>query len=210
LRERYVKWQELGLAELGMAVATRIDLTVRASYRLGELIKRLRDEIKKSGQLELHLLEGLCFMPADQRVLYDICVAVDSFYFELRSCFEVLRRFVLRFMRQMLRKPMSEAQFANVLHELGVETSWIDPVRENRALFFHNTAPWIALEIHHRKPIECSLLVMKENLAIFDDPTKFITQREMSEAIIGLQAALWPLNKWLQAKIQEVEKASLA
>ena len=60
--------------------------------------------------------------------------------------------------------------------------AWVDHVKENRILFFHQTTSWIAQRIHDRKPLECSLVVMKENFHNFDDPNKFITQQQILDS----------------------------
>jgi hypothetical protein len=184
LRTRYADWAKFGFAELGMAVATRFSLTLRVAYRLSELLKSLRDEINDSGQIDELLRGGFVFSPKDHRILYDICVAIDAFYFEYRSSYEVVGRFVTTFCKEILDKTITEKALLDVLREAKVNIEWIELLRDNRKLFFHQTAPWIALEIHQHHPLECSLLVMKENIHEFHDPTTYVTQQQITDTVV--------------------------
>jgi len=210
LRERYSRWKELGLAELGMAVATRFSLTLRVASRLAELLQRLRDEIEESGQIDELLDGGYVYTPKDSRALYDICTAVDAFYFEYRSCYEVVGRFARTFCTEMLRKSITEEQLVAVLQSAGVTTNWITSLRENRKLFFHETAPWIALQVHERHPVKCSMVVMKENVEELKDPATFITQDQIVATIDGLQRGLWAIHNWLKSQIDDIEASIVA
>ena len=209
LRKRYSRWKELGLAELGMAVATRFSLTLRVASRLAELLQQLRNEIEESGKIDELLDEGYVYAPKDSRVLYDLCTAVDAFYFEYRSCYEVVGKFATTFCREMLAKNVTQDELVDVLTAAGVATDWITSLRENRNLFFHETAPWIALQIHERHPVNCSIVVMKENTEELDDPTTFVTQEQIVATIDGLQAGLWAVHNWLKAQIAACETSTM-
>jgi len=205
LRTRYSRWGEAGLADLAIAVATRLSLTLRVSFRLAELLKKLRDEIDASGDIDQLLTGGFVYSPKDARIFYDICVAVDAFYFEFRSSYEVLGRFVRTFGREILGRSITEHEILQVLEAANCNRDWIDPVRENRKLFFHETAPWIALEVHQRRPLECSVLVMKENLHEFDHPDKYVTQSHLVNTVTGFQQAVWAVFGWLGKEIDKSE-----
>lgn len=207
LRDRYQSWTDCGLAELGMAVATKFSLTYRVAFQFAGLLKRLRDEIEESGEIEKLLDGGYVYTPADSRIFYDICVAVDAFFFEYRSCYEVVGRFVTTFGSQMLNRELGEGDLLEVLAKHGVATQWAQELREHRKLFFHETAPWIALRISQRRPLECSLLVMKDNLREFSNPNAFITQQQISDTARHFQDALWAIKDWLMSEISVVEAA---
>jgi hypothetical protein len=205
LRHRYGAWAKVGLGELGGAVATRLCLIQRASYRLSKLVSSLRDQIDATDEIDAYLDDGYAFPQLEEAIYYDICLAVDAFFFEFRSCYEVMGKFVTIFCEQMLCKNISEKQLRAVLVSAELDTRWIEPLRMNRITFFHNTAPWIALEIHRRKPLKCSILVMKENLHKFDDPDKYITQSQMANTANGFQETASAVQKWLDEQVTEFE-----
>jgi len=210
LRERYDSYHEVGLGAIGSAVATRLALVLRVSFRLGILLKRLRDEIEETGRVGELLDNGWAFVTPDSRIFYDICVTVDACYFEFRSFYEIVGKYVIAFCKEMLDREVSEKELIQVLEDAGVDTSWIEPVKDTRKLFFHETAPWIALRIHERSPLVCSLLVLKENVHTFDDADKYITQDQLVDAIEGLQKASWEIHNWLVLRIEEVEELESA
>lgn len=208
LRERYSRWGEVGLGELGMAVSTRFMIAFVVARRLGRLLQDLRDEIAASDKLEELLEGGYVYTPEDSFFLYDLCGAVDAFFFEYRSCYEVIGKFILHFCDHILGRKIAEDDLTQALVEAGSDTHWIDPLRLNRVLFFHNTAPWIALSVTNRDPLECSLIIMKRNIDSFDNPEDYIVQQEIVETIEGLQTAAWKLRDWLLRQIEQTERDS--
>jgi hypothetical protein len=210
LRERYSRWSEVGLAELGMAVSTRFTIAFIVARRLGKLLQDLRDEIVASGKLNELLDGGYVYTPVDPMSLYEICGAVDAFFFEYRSCYEVIGKFICGFGKHILDRKISEEELIKALVDTGAKTHWIDPLRLNRILFFHNTAPWIALKVNKRDPFECSLIIMKRNLETFNNPDDYVVQPEIVETIEGFQVATWQLRDWLLKQIGDTERKLLA
>ena len=206
LKERYSRWKDLGMAELGMAFATRLSLRHRATYLLAKLLNDLRDEINDSGKLDELLDGGYAYYPKDDRIFYDICVALDALYFETRSAYEIVGKFVRTFGKKILDRNFSEEDIKRVLVDEGQTTDWIDEIREHRKLFFHETAPWIALFVSKREPLEFSLVIMKENLKEFDDPEKYITQQQLVDSWQGFDRAISTVFAWLKEQIVVFEK----
>lgn len=205
LRDRYARWAEVGLAELGMAVATRLSIAFFVARRLGNLLTQLRDEIAASGEVQELLEKGYVYTPKDQALFYEICAATDAFFFEYRSAYEVLGRFFRSFGEHILNRDIPQADLLAVLEAMGCDTAWINPLKEHRKLFFHETAPWIALCVNQREPFDCSLIIMKKNLQTFDKREDYIVQPELVETIRGFQEASWRLRDWLQVQVEKAE-----
>lgn len=87
-------------------------------------------------------------------------------------------------------------------------TGWIDPLREHRKHFFHQTAPWIALEVTARNPLKCNLIIMKENLSSLDDPTTFVSEAELIEVRNGLRHAVVAVREWMKVQLDDLERAA--
>jgi hypothetical protein len=206
LRKRYVGWASVGLGELALAIATRIAIANRVEERLQECLAQLSHEVGQSGELD-SLLGGNCaFHPRDEQLLFDICAGVDACFFQWRSLYEVLGKFATAFAKEILDTKISESQLVSVVQGAGVPVDWVSTVRENRKLFFHQTAPWIALEILTREPLRCGLVIMKENLSSFDDDEKFITEAELIEVSNGLRQAVIAVRGWLEAQVVALEE----
>lgn len=213
LRQRYTKWKEFGLAELGMAFATRLAIRNRAAFLFSKLMKDLRDEIDNSGQLDDLLKGDYVYNPKDKRIFYNICVAFDALYFESQSAYDLVVEFVRTFAKKILEQNFSKKEIHQVLIQVlineGQNVAWVEHIRVNRILFFHKTAPWIALQIFQRHPLECGLVVMKENLYKFDEPRKFITQEELLDAWNGFDQSIPTIFNWLISKIDKFEENEL-
>ena len=204
LQRRYSRWEEVGLGELALAVATRLAICIRVQQNLCQSLENLRREAEAWDKLDEGVEGPFCFRPRDLRQLFDICAAVDALFFEFRSVYEVLKKFATKFSRRILGKQFSEAELLKALQARG-NTEWVELIRENRNLFFHQTAPWIALQVHQRRPLSCSLLVMKENIKQFDDPSKYITEAQLAAAVEGVQEAAPAVRSWLERQLFEVE-----
>jgi len=210
LKERLSKWKEIGLTEIGMAFTTRLELRYRAAFKFSKLLQKLRDEINDSGKLDELLNGGYVYDPEDHRILYDICVAIDALYFESRSAYEIFGRFVRTFAEKILNCKFTEKKIQQVLIDSGQETDWIEEVREHRKLFFHETAPWIALSILKRQPLKLSLIVMKVNLRNLDDPSKYITQQQLIDSWNAFERAISIICDWLKEQIDVFEKKEIS
>jgi len=194
VRQRYVTWAESGLGQLALALATKLEVRGRVAIRFRRLLQELLEEVDESQDLD-HLLEGgYVFVPSEPGILYDICEVVDSVIFESRSAYEITGKFVQRFCEVILNRRIAEKDLRQVLSEAGQDTRWIEELRDSRILFFHNTAPWIALEVQERDPLQIQLIVMKENLHTFEDRTKFITQSELVDVWEGYERSMSTLN----------------
>ena len=201
VRARYETWAESGLGALALALATKLEVRQRVARRFRELMQRLFEEIEDAGDIG-HLLEGgYVFTATEPGLLYDICASVDSVLFESRSAYEITGRFVGRFCEVILNRRVTQEDLVGVLDDAGHDVSWVEELRGNRILFFHETAPWIALEIQEREPLQFQLLVLKENLKDFDDRSKFLTQSELQDAWDGYEKSMVVIKEWLEGQI---------
>jgi len=206
LRKRYEAWSSAGLGELALAIATRLGIAKRVEERLRESITTLAREVEESGQLDSLIADSSCFRPSDEKVLFDICSGVDACFFEWRSLYEVLGKFAKTFAIEILHTEITEAQLKGAVSGSGVPIEWMELLRDNRKLFFHQTAPWIALEITSRKPLVLAILVMKENLSSFEDAEKFVTEAELVQASNGLRRAVDVVRDWLAEQVVTLER----
>ena len=196
---------ESGLGELSLAFATKRAIRHRVAYRLSELLHALRDEIAESGEVDSLIATGSVFSPRDERILYDICAAVDALYFESRSTYEIAGHFFRKFAEVILDRRLKEEDLTAVLDAEGVPTDWVEELRTNRILFFHETSPWIAFRVEERDPLTVKLVIMKENLHTFDDESRFVLQDELVRMWEGFEAAMLKIYDWLEAEVVAIE-----
>lgn len=211
LRQRYTRWGDTGLGDLALAIATRLAICDRVQQHLGKLMESLATELGQWDGLNEAIEERSCFRPSHPGMAFDICAAVDSLIAEFRALYElIVRQFAIVFMRQILKRKAREDDVLQAIQAAGVDVEWVDFIRDNRNFLLHLTAPWTALEVHQRDPLRVSLLVMKKNIAEFDDPTEFITTQQLVTSISGLREAVPVVRRWLEGQLEEVEAELLA
>lgn len=207
LRTRYSRWAEAGLGQLALDIATRLTICDRVHSRLAELLEEIRTELRDWSGLDEAIDGQHCFRPARPAVSFDICEAVDGLIFEFRSVYELIGKFAKLFAREMLGIAVTQDELLGAVRASGGESDWVELVREHRILFFHEAAPWIAMQVHRRKPASCSLLVMKGNIGSFENPQDYLTEHQLVAAISGLKAAVPAVVEWLEARLAETESS---
>jgi len=205
IRERYQSWASVGLGELALAIATRLAMIMQVEVRLRERCSALVREIDESGKVESLLSNRSCYRTNDEGLPFDICAAADCCLVEWRSLYEVMRKFATTFAKKILGTKISDSQIDSVVEQAGVPIDWIDRLRKNRNLFVHQTAPWIALEVTNREPLECSIVIMKENIATLDDAEKIITEAELIEISNRLRHSVIAVRNWLETQVDQLE-----
>jgi len=69
---------------------------------------------------------------------------MDSFIFETRSLYEIVGKFLVTLFEILFDRKITQEELKSLLSSQGIDTRWIDELRDARILFFHETAPWLA------------------------------------------------------------------
>lgn len=206
IRERYKCWAAVGLGELALAIATRLAMIKQVEVLLQDRCSTLIREIAESGKVGSLLSDRSCYRTADEGLPFDICAAADCCLVEWRSLYEVLRKFAATFAKKILGTKIDDSHIDSVVEQAGIPIDWLDRLRKNRNLFVHQTAPWIALEVTSREPLECSIVIMKKNIADLDDAERIITDAELLEISNRLRHAVVAVRTWLEAQVEQLEE----
>ncbi len=92
-----------------------------------------------------------------------------------------------------------EKELTRALKRRDLSIRWINDLREARKLFFHENAPWIAVDSE-----KWDLVLMKENVLRYD-PKTCIDLKTLREIHAGLRAALPAISEWLCERVTEEE-----
>jgi len=186
LRSAFDQWSNTPLKELGFAVTTRMHMLGlcirRLNVRVGELRKEITADI--SG-LDACLEKGYAFGPKDTDLPYELLLDMDAFIFETRSLYEIMGKFLKALFETLFGREIEEAELIAVLSDNKIDTRWIAELRENRKLFFHQTAPWLAVEVD-RENMRLAPILLKRSTMNFnpDDIVAFATLREIYEGFV--------------------------
>ena len=77
-------------------------------------------------------------------------------YFEARSTYEILGKFLITFCRIIFAQALNEENLKGILREDGLDVAWATLLHDKRILFFHQTAPWLALMFDDTKALRLS------------------------------------------------------
>jgi len=209
LRKAFEDWSDTPLMELGFAITTRMRMLGLSIRRLNRQVSALRDELNADlPQVEWCLAKNGAFTPKDKDLPHELLLDMDSFIFETRSLYEIMGKFLVHLFRALFGKAVTEADLQARLSANGIETRWIEELRENRKLFFHQTAPWLAVSVGDGMKFDPVML--KRSVQTFDDPDSFVEFDRLREIYDGFVESVTELNRFILEQIRLHEEATAA
>lgn len=177
--------------------------------RLNRQVSKLRDELNGDlPQVEWSLAKGGAFTLTDKELPYELLLDMDSFIFETRSLYEIMGKFLVELFRTLFGKAVTEADLQAILLGSDIDTRWIAELRENRKLFFHQTAPWVAVSVDGKEK-KFDPVMLKRNVHTFDDPNSFVEFARLREIYDGFVASATELHRFILEQIRLHEEATV-
>jgi hypothetical protein len=181
LRDAFGQWAETPLKELGFAITTRMHMLGLSIRRLNARVAELRRELGSNlPELDVCVSDGCAFRLRDNELPYELLLDMDSFIFETRSLYEITGKFLSALFQLLFNRSITESELQSILTSADIDTRWIAELRENRKLFFHQTAPWLAVEVQRDKMVFDPILLKKNTTSFYpDELVGFSTLREI-------------------------------
>ncbi|MEF7438279.1 hypothetical protein V4V36_13565 [Paenibacillus lautus] len=178
--------------DYSMSIAIRLDLISRLLQRITQHLGGLNEYLKDVNEEYIYTQEkeGFALFIVDELKL-DILIDIDAFLFEVNSCCELLGLYMYELFIALgisIEKKQIGMIQAKILKDKKVDATWFRKLDGSRNFFIHNAAPYIAIDITDNK--NQNLIIMKENLKTFTDPTKYITLTTLVEIREGFKNAL--------------------
>jgi hypothetical protein len=145
---------------------------------------------------------------ADERLAYDLLADIDAFIFEARSTYEVLGKFLGVFYKGIFNEILTEETLKAILRDAGLDVEWTVLLRGERILFFHETAPWLALKFHNAESAPPELLIVRGNVKTLDDPESFARLADYNGIYWGLANAMGRLQQHIVARIGQYDTSA--
>jgi hypothetical protein len=79
-------------------------------------------------------------------------------------------------------------------------------LRDERILFFHDTAPWLALSFRGSATTVPELLIVRQSVKSLDDPESFARLAYYDRIYWGLGYALQRMEQYILMEIQRYEE----
>lgn len=178
--------QEMG--ELTLHVSTKLNMLPSIIARINKGCQSLYQLIEKHEPDHECSKErdGYAFnIPDDLK--YRLLIDIDSLFFELNSTCELMSSVLICIYKhtgKSINKKTAGSEIKNLIASTGSDPKWFSDLDSHRNFFMHEGAPYIAVDLTN-SPNHADLIIMKENLKIFDDSKKYILLSELNEIVSG-------------------------
>ena len=187
------------IGDLVLAVSVRLDYLPLIRDRINGGVAPLYEEIRQRDKAK----DKYAYEPK-VNVKYALLVDINSFLFEVYSGLAIAETLGKKLLRQVLGKQKRGSLLRDVLQQWRKSAGWLDKLEEGRHHFTHSGTPWIAICLDQEPKHD--LLIMKENIHSFDDPTKFIRLSEFSNVLKGYIDLLMLLQQYLVHEVGQAGK----
>lgn len=72
-------------------------------------------------------------------------------------------------------------------------------------MFFHETAPWIAMEITSREPRRYGLIVLKDIVPDLEVTRNYVKLEEYQRIWLGLQTCFIDMQSWALTELDQID-----
>ena len=205
LRKTFEQWSETPLKELGIAITTRMHMLGLCVRRLNARVAALREEIAADpSQLDAALSDGYVFRLKDKNLAYELLLDMDSFLFEARSLYELIAKFLVALFDTLFGRTITGAELQSILADKGIDTRWITELRENRNVFVHQTAPWLAVQVDQTRTTFNPVL-LKTAATTFDNPDDRVEYDALRAIYDGFVNSITQLHLFIMEQIRAFE-----
>jgi len=176
--------------------------------RLNTRVEELRKEMDADApQVEACLSRGYAFTLKDNDLAYQLLLDMDSFIFETRSLYEIVGKFLVALFELLFDRKMIEDEVQSLLSTQGIDTRWIGELRDARKLFFHETAPWLAVQVE-RETNRFAPVLLKRQPITFEDSTDLVEFAALREIYEGFVNSVTELHRYIKEQIRLAETAA--
>ena len=178
------------LSELGLHISTRLTLLPRVVRRVNQGAHKLYAAVADRAPKHEFTRdsEGVAFSVDDDQK-YELLADLDSLLFEFHSACELMIR-LFEQLHTLAGKAMPASgvgkSIQSVLKSAGEDPAWFAMLNTDRNFFIHEGAPYVAVDVS-KAPEDYDLLIMKENLKIFEERDMFIKLSEINGMVQGFR-----------------------
>jgi len=175
-------------SQIGLSISTRLDMLPRIVHRINEEVNEVYKAVKthKSEHEFSAQREGYAF-DIDENLKFNLLIDIDSLLFELNSVCELMTNLFYELYNhagKTIEKKKVGLIIKKIIEGYRKSSVWFTDLDSHRNFFMHEGAPYFAVDVSkgHGK---YDLLIMKENIKIFNDHSKFIKLSEINSIVEG-------------------------
>jgi len=170
--------------------------------RVNEGYEQLIDLVKKREPYhEFTAPDNASAFEIPDELTYELLLDVDSLFFELNACCELMKRFVVKVYELAgLTVPVTPAGrlVRRILEEAGQDSDWFVLLDEHRNFFSHSGTPYLAVDLTDAENGGFDLLITKKNLHSFEDEHRFVRLSEIGRMVRGFHSSMPITQQHLQ------------
>ena len=179
-------------SQLGLSISTRLDMLPRIVNRINDEVNKVYKATKTHGPEHVFTLEkeGYVF-DIDENLKFNFLIDIDSLLFELNSVCELMTSLFYVLYANMCKKIKKKdvgLSIKRIIEASGNSSEWFQELDSQRNFFMHETAPYFAVDISKGLG-KYDLLIMRENIKVFNDHSKFIKMSEINSVVQGFALA---------------------
>lgn len=192
------------LRELMLALTTKLAVLKRVVDHFNTNLDRLQHLLRNDEQRVRTFLgrSDAAYPIRDRELPFDIVLDIDAFVFETRSTYEIFGAFLREFFKRVLGETVDEDALKKVLQNQGIDTRWIEELKNDRISFFHHTAPWIAGRIASQE-LRFELLVLKRDVPDLSNADEYISFEELRHIHTGFDNSQAAILAFLTQRVQD-------
>ena len=188
-----------------IAFATKLALIRVIQRRFNEDVAKLSEELgNKVAEIQRCIPEHKALRLADSDLAFRLVAGIDAFIFEARSAYEILGTVVRQIADNILGIKVDEKALREILEAKGRDTRWIDDLRDERITFFHQTAPWFAVEVTENDPPYEILVLRRNAYDLESDVSAAFPLAMLNRIFFGFDGAVGVIEEWLLEEIGDV------
>ena len=187
-------------SRLGLSISTRLDMLPHIISRINEEVGAVykATEAHNSEQVFTAHKEGYVFN-IESNLTFNLLIDIDSLLFELNSVCELITNLFFELYShagKAIEKKKVGLIIKKLIEDNGIQSDWFINLDNYRNFFMHEGAPYFAVDISkgHGK---YDLLIMKENIKVFDNHSKFFKLSELDSIVQGFRSSKSLIQKHL-------------
>ena len=179
-------------SQLGLSISTRLDMLPRIIRRINDEVNQVYEATKshKEEHICTESKEGFVFT-IEEDLKFNLLIDIDSLLFELNSVCELIMRLFFELYTHIgknIKNKELGLLIKRIIEDAGQSSDWFKKLDTQRNLFMHLAAPYFAVDISEG-PGNFDLLIMNENVKLFDDYSKFIKLSDINSIVKGFSVA---------------------
>ncbi len=199
--------ESAGLDNLSVSIATKLKmLTVCAKRIRKNRLKLNKELIANKDKAYKSADKGHAYPLKDKEFPYEILLDLEMFILLTRSTYEITGKFIRIFFKKILNKKISEIELVAILKSKNIDTKWIEESKDNRILFFHNSASWLGIVLPYQFIELNELVLFKKKDIDLTNNEDYISMSDLFEIYKNFVESIINIRDWIITEIDEFGK----